>query len=147
MQCEHCTNEIENDLHSMLVVLQRVDQQGYSWFQCEQGQEMDGHNWQHSHCSHAHMLDNVAACIHTHYKEDDLTRVPVTQVRLHRHVLNRGLTCAVCETPLEKNAYRFCLTHATPVNRLPHSHESLDGWCCSLEHARIEALNVLENEK
>lgn len=145
--CEHCTEDIASveEAHSMLVVLQKVNKDtGYSWFQCEQGSLVDGHNWQHWHCGRSALREGVARCIGEHYMESDLIPVPTTQVRFHKRVLNAGLICKVCQEKLTDTAYRFCLTHATPFNWVPDdSHNDLGEWCCSLEHARQNALATI----
>ena len=150
MQCEQCNVDINGveEAHSMLVVLQKVDQSGYSFFQCESGSLVHGHTFQHWHCSRDEMLIGVQDCINNHHDEQFLQSVPVSQVRLHMHVLNAGLICKVCQEPLKEQAYRFCLTVATPSNYVPdESHDSSKEWCCSLDHARQSALSILDSLK
>lgn len=144
VSCEHCqcTIETPEKAHSMLVVLQRIDTSGYAWSQCEQGaKNAHNHTYQHWHCGQATMLGGVTKCVREHYQENGLTRVPATQVQVHKAVLGTGLNCKVCRQALKTVAYRFCLTHATPENSVPdESHDELKEWCCSLEHARQSAL-------
>ena len=148
MQCEQCSTDMTGveEAHSMLVVLQKVDRiRGYSFYQCEQGSMVDGHTFQHWHCSKEEMIDGVKACIHDHHMEQLLQSVPSSQVRLHTFVLNAGLSCKVCQDPLKDQAYRFCITVATPINYSPdQSHDSGGEWCCTLEHARDNAVHTLE---
>lgn len=149
MNCEHCSNEIPGveDAHSMLIVLQKVGQNGYSWYQCEQGGYVDGHSFQHWHCSKEEMVSGVKICLNDHHMEQLLQSVPSNQVRLHVHVLNAGLLCWMCHKPLDEHAYRFCLTVATPQNKIiGESHSSIGDWCCSLEHARAYAIKYLDEE-
>jgi hypothetical protein len=65
-------------------------------------------------------------------------------VRLHRTVLKAGLVCKVCGSSLTTQAYRFCLTHATPENSVPDdSQNELGEWACSLGHAKESALRTI----
>lgn len=147
MNCEQCNAQIANisSTHSMVVVLQKVDAtNGYSFFQCEQGALYQNVNFQHWSCSKAHMLQQVQNCINTHYLETSLIARDTTQVRLHNAVFNNALTCKQCGTRLTSVAYRFCLTHATPVNSVPDdSLNELGEWCCSLDHARQSVLKTV----
>lgn len=147
MQCEHCSQEHDfEESHSTIAVLQRVTAQGYAFHQCEQGQEYNGVNWQHYHCSHEHMKSNFAACLNEHYSEQDLHAIPPGggTTNLHKVVLGKALSCKICNQPLTSVAYRFCLTRATPVNHVPDgSLDPLAGWCCSLDHARQAALAIV----
>ena len=147
LSCEQCaTGHGILDSHSMLVVLQKVDTGGYTFFQCENGQEWAYMNYQHFCCSQECMGQAVRACLNEHHQEQHLHPIPPGEgsTILHRIVLGRGLACAVCHAALEAVAYRFVLTRATPYNELPHSHHGLEGWCCSLEHARSAAHAVLD---
>lgn len=147
MQCEQCSSDISSveEAHSMLIVLQKVDRAGYSFYQCENGSLVHGHNWQHWHCSKEEMISGVHDCITNHHDEQFLQSVPKSQVRLHKHILNAGLICKVCQEPLKDQAYRFCLTVATPANYVPdESHDSHGEWNCSLEHARQNAIKTLQ---
>lgn len=150
MRCERCNKTIESVevAHSMVVVLQKVDMNnGYSYFQCEQGSLVDGHHFQHWHCNREEMRAGVTDCISNHYAENNLVLVPKTQVRLHTYVLGTGLACKQCQATLTSVAYRFCLTHATPVNSIPdQSHHELGEWCCSLDHARTSALATISQQ-
>lgn len=149
MKCEQCDNDAPyEESHSMLVVLQKIDHSGYSWYQCTNGKFIDGHTYQHWHCSKEDMLSGVKECIVKHHDESYLQSVPSTQVGLHKHVFYANLYCKVCQSPLNEQAYRFCLTVATPVNYIADdSHDMLGEWCCSLEHARISAMKNLEGYK
>lgn len=143
MNCETCTREIATieEAHSMLVVLQKVTPDGYSFYQCDSGAEYSGLTYQHFHCNRAEMLAGVRACINEHHDESLLIPVSPQQVRLHRLVFRAGLACKVCGMPLTTQAYRFCLTHATPVNSVPDdSMNELGEWCCSIDHARQQTL-------
>jgi hypothetical protein len=137
--CEHteCAEKVHHEqAHSCLIVLQKVDKEGYYYFQCEQGQTMHYHNYQHWHCSHKHMKSGVIECIDSHYKEIDLHKPESGTTRLHKMVLN-GQPCEICSESLVNQAYRFCITPATPVNYELHDHTAiLGGWCCSLDHAK-----------
>jgi len=147
--CEHsdCTSEHEfENSHSSVAVLQRVDQGGYTFFQCEQGQDHNFVNWQHYHCCHGHMKEGLSDCLNNHYKEEYLHPVNGggTTV-LHKIVLGSALSCKVCQQPLSNEAHRFCLTRCTPVNQVPDdSLNDLSEWCCSLAHARQSALAIIE---
>lgn len=146
MKCEKCQSHIATieDAHSMVIVLQKVSSSGYSYCQCDKGAEYGGLTFQHFHCSRHEMIDGVQTCVKEHYEEENLIPVSPTQVRLHKTVLSAGLTCKVCGTPLNQQAYRFCLTHATPVNSVPDdSQNELGEWCCSLDHARTSVLSTL----
>jgi hypothetical protein len=149
MQCEHCNNDVAyNDAHSMIIVLQKCTTYGYSWMQCERGNLVDGHNFQHWHCGIDHMQASVKRCISEHYSEDALISVPVTQVRLHRQVLAACLICKICQERIIDTAYRFALTVATPFNWIPDdSQDVLGGWCCSLDHARQHAHLAIDSIK
>jgi hypothetical protein len=142
--CETCTKEIPTpeDAHSMVVVLQKVTPYGYFYYQCEDGAEVNTLTFQHWYCSHEEMVAGVKECINEHHLEEKLIAIPPTQVRLHKTVLKAGLRCKMCGAPLQSVAYRFCLTHAEPVNSVPDdSMNELGEWCCSLEHARQSALS------
>jgi hypothetical protein len=148
MQCEHCSQEHEfEESHSTIAVLQRVDTDGYTFHQCEQGQDYNGAQWQHWHCSHEHMKANFAACLNDHYAEEHLHPIPPGggTTNMHSVVLASNLNCKVCQQPLTTVAYRFCITRCTPVNHVPdNSLDELANWCCSLEHARQSALAIIE---
>src|SRR6266436_2956395 len=118
MNCETCQTNIATieEAHSMVIVLQRVTPDGYSYYQCDLGEEYGGLTFQHWHCNRTEMLAGVKVCINGHHDESLLTPVPASQVRLHKTVLHAGLVCKVCGASLTTQAYRFCLTHATPVN-------------------------------
>lgn len=148
MRCETCSTDIASvDIaHSMVIVLQKVALDGYSYYQCESGIEHGGLTFQHFHCNHQEMIAGVKACINLHYQEPYLTSPePGNVVRLHRTVLRAQLNCKVCGSKLTTQAYRFCLTHATPLNSVPDdSQNELGEWCCSLAHARQSVVNILE---
>ena len=148
MQCEHCSQEHEfEESHSSIAVLQKVDTNGYTFHQCEQGQDYNGVNWQHYHCSHEHMIANFKSCLSEHYQEQDLHPIPSGSgtTNMHRVVLNAKLSCKVCQQPLTQVAYRFCLTRCTPVNDVPdNSLDELANWCCSLDHAKQNAAAIIE---
>ena len=147
MKCEHCDQQIESVevAHSMVIVLQKVSTDGYSYYQCDQGTEYGGLTYQHFCCSHPEMVSMVQSCINTHYHESDLIAISPQQVRLHRTVLNAHLTCKVCQLALTTQAYRLCLTYATPdiATPLGDSLNELSGWCCSLSHAQESALAII----
>src|SRR6266851_564453 len=142
--CEHtkCSEtKGYEEAHSSLVVLQKVDKRGYTYHQCEQGQEVYFHNFQHWHCSHEHMQVGLTRCINEHYTESDLHPPIAGTTILHKVVLSSHLLCRICNAPLTDIAYRFCLTYATPVNSIPdNSMDELGEWCCSLVHAQQLAL-------
>ncbi len=127
----------------MLIVLQRVTLAGYSFYQCDSGAEYGGLTYQHFHCNRAEMVAGVKACINEHHDERLLIPVSPREVRLHR-ILKAGLNCLWCGVPLSGEAYRFCLTHATPGNSVPDdSMSELGEWCCSLDHARQKSLSYV----
>ena len=148
--CEHteCSRTIGlEDAHSAVAVLQKVDTNGYQFYQCEQGQEVDFARWNHFHCSPEHMKANFAVCIKEHYSENLLHPIPLGagSTILHRIVLGSKLKCKVCQSALETQAYRFCLTHCTPINSVPdNSMNELGEWCCSLAHAQVQALTHIQ---
>jgi hypothetical protein len=145
--CEHpaCSETTgHEEAHSSLVVLQKVDKNGYTYHQCEQGQEVNYLNFQHWHCSHEHMQSGLTRCINEHYAESDLHPPIAGTTILHRVVLSSHLLCKTCNAPLTDVAYRFCLTLATPINHVPdESQNELGEWCCSLDHARQSALSII----
>lgn len=131
--------------HSAVAVLQKVDTSGYSFFQCEQGQEYNFVNWQHYHCCHDHMKEGLVDCLNEHYKEEYLHPIQGGGTTiLHKIVLGSNLDCKICQQPLTSVAYRFCLTLCTPVNHVPDESLNETGeWCCSLEHAKQSALSIV----
>ena len=151
--CEHplgCTNTVEEVAHelahSMLVVLQKVDHTGFSFYQCNRGARVDFHNWQHWHCSHEHAKEGVKYCIATHHHPRYLQKPKEGTSNLHAIVFESDLTCVFCSKPLTSEAYRFCLTYATPYNDIVgYAHDEFSGWCCNYEHAVDIALEVLRN--
>ena len=148
MICEHCSNDIEgiHVAHSAVAVLQKVTPAGYMFYQCEDGQEFNYVTYQHFACDRDHMRNLYQQCVQEHYSEQLLHSIPpgAGTTILHRIVLDRGLTCKVCATPLVHMAYRFCLTVSTPVNFVPDNSLDEQGeWCCSLEHARQSALEII----
>ena len=132
--CEHTEcNETKGheEAHSSLIVLQKVDKNGYTYHQCEQGQEVNSLNFQHWHCSHEHMKIGLTKCINEHYAENDLHPPIAGTTILHKVVLSSHLHCKICNAPLTNVAYRFCHTHATPVNAVvDDSQNELGEWCC-----------------
>lgn len=124
------------------MVLHKLDSvKGYSFYQCQDAPEV---KTQHCYCSEAHMLANVTVCLNTHYAETDLVPMPVNQVTLHNAVFAQKPACKVCGVTLTSVAYRFALTHATPIARLlDESTNDLGEWCCSLDHARQNAQTTL----
>ena len=147
INCETCQLDIPTleESHSMVTVLQKVTPEGYSYYQCDRGIEVNGLTFQHWHCSHEEMVDSVRECINSHYHEGDLIPISPEQVRLHRTVFKAHIRCKVCGVPLQIQAYRFCLTHAEPVNSVPDdSMNELGEWCCSLDHARASALKYIQ---
>jgi len=146
--CEHgaCGNAHEHsESHSMWAVLQKVTPAGYTYFQCEQGQDFRWVNYQHFHCCHGHMLAGMAACIEEHYGEEQM-QAPGGATILHKLALQSGLICQQCQAPLTHQAYRFCLTQGLPWHRSDNSeHEHTMNWCCSLEHAKEQVLLVIKS--
>jgi hypothetical protein len=143
--CEHCDSAVDDHInaHSMWAVLQKVSADGYSWFQCAEGQTFRDVNYQHFHCDHDHMITGMLRCIESHYQEATLQKA--TGTNLHSVVLQAGLLCKACHNPLTKEAYRFCLTQGLPFHRVPdNSTEAKEQWCCSLEHAKICVRQVLQ---
>src|SRR5260370_8809277 len=93
MKCETCQNDIATvgKAYSMLVVLQKVTPDGYSYHQCDSGTEQSGLTYQHFHCNRGEMLAGVKACINEHYQEEKLIPVSSQQVILHKIVLSANL--------------------------------------------------------
>ena len=156
MQCDHpdCSESIAHMVkdhitaHSMVAVLQKVDQAGYSFFQCEEGQEREFVRYQHFHCSHTCMKENMRQCLSQHYTEEKLHSIPNGggTTRMHTIILRGNVSCLVCAAPLINQAYRFCLTQSTPVNYIPDTSNHMFGeWCCSLNHALESALYTIES--
>jgi hypothetical protein len=150
MICEHCSDSIEgiHVAHSAVAVLQKVTPEGYTFYQCEDGQEYAYVTYQHFSCTHEHMIQNFGACVSQHYSENLLHPIPSGGgiTRLHKIVLRNHLVCIVCQSALEAVAYRFCISICTPINSIPDdSHDQLGGWCCSLEHARQSALSIISS--
>lgn len=149
LTCEHeCNGRMEKpeDSHSMWAVLQKVDMNGYNFFQCEEGQEHNFVNYQHFHCCHKHMQAGMVTCLNEHYGEEKLHPIPSGQgtTILHRIVLGGGLSCKVCGSLLTSVAYRFCLTQGLPQIRVPDQGlEHFGEWCCSFEHAKQSALAII----
>lgn len=130
----------------MVIVLQKVTPDGYSFYQCDSGAEYSGLTYQHFHCNRDEMLAGVKVCINEHYDEGKLIAVSPREVRLHKTVLHAGIDCLWCGVPLSGEAYRFCLTHATPENSIPDdSMNELGEWCCSLEHAKQSVLKTIDS--
>lgn len=144
MNCDSCSAQISDVMfsHSVVIVLQKLDSvNGYSWMQCNQGTQL---KTQHCYCSEAHMVSNIASCINTHYSEANLVSVPISQVSLHSYVFNKNPVCKVCGVSLNTVAYRFCLTHATPVTLVADtSNTEMGEWCCSFAHAQQSALAII----
>lgn len=139
MICEHCNEHISRieATHSLLILLQKVTPNGYTYGQCEQGQEYNQTNWQHFHCSEAHMIQNAQHCVNQHYSEDILHSGEAGTTRVHQLMLDGTHHCTLCQAPLTMVAYRFALTGATPYNHEPDkSMDQLQEWCCSLDHAK-----------
>ncbi len=147
MQCEGstCSKAIIPEIsHSVVVVLQKLDkEQGYTFFQCEEGNVFRGMRWQHFTCDIECLKATLTDCINQHYQESFLHPIPTGQgsTRLHDMVLtNTSNTCAFCHSPLTSVAYRFCLTRAIPATEPLNDHTDFAGWCCSLDHARQHVL-------
>lgn len=147
MQCETCSAPISvvDASHSVVIVLQKVDYtNGYSYHQCDTGEIYNGLSYQHFYCSEVHMKESVPTCINTHFAETDLHSPVVGSTNLDKQVFAGNLLCKVCGVPLVTSAYRFCLTNATPYNRvLDNSQNELEEWCCSLAHAQEQATKNL----
>jgi len=146
--CEHdnCSEQLSHEeAHSCVVVLQKVDKQGYTYHQCEQGQEINFMNYQHWHCSHEHMQAYLLTCVNEHYSEEELHPPIAGTTILHKIVLGSNLTCKACGKSLTEQAYRFCLTQATPVNAIPDdSHSETGEWCCSLSCAKQSVVKTIQ---
>ncbi len=151
MICEHCTVDIPGtteEAHSAVAVLQKVTSDGYSFYQCENGQEHLGVSYQHFTCKLEHMRGLFSTCVQEHYGEHMLQSILSGggTSRLHQIILSKKLPCKICSTPLITQGYRFCLTVCTPMNYVPdNSLDYLGEWCCSLDHARQSALAIIQN--
>lgn len=145
--CEQlgCSEQVDvTTSHSLWAVLQKVDASGYSFFQCEEGQEYNDVNYQHFCCCHQHMQQHMMICLNDHYKEELLHAPRGGSTILHKVVLKSNLSCKICQSSLSQVAYRFCLTQGLPQNRVPdESLDSLGEWCCSLDHARQATLAII----
>lgn len=147
--CEHCgKNNLEtHEAHSMLIVLQKVNKiEGYSFYQCDKGNNIvNGRTMQHWHCNKDEMKVNVIKCINEHFKKEYLKCMPVNEIPLHNIILCQGLKCKVCFNDLSFEAYRFCLTNATPINNIPdESFNILKEWTCSFEHAKQSVIKTIK---
>lgn len=152
MICENCSKEIPNQLsgeyisaHSSVAVLQYINKlYGYKFYQCEDGQPFANVTYQHYHCSHNCMLTNMISCINNHYSSDKLNPIPIGQgsTILDKIILGNGFSCSQCQLPLTFEAYRFCLVRCTPINAV-HNGEDDSGWCCSYDHAKQQALQLI----
>lgn len=148
LNCERCQKFIPTveEAHSMVIVLQKVFTDGYSYYQCNSGAEYGGLTYQHFHCCREEMIAGVRSCINEHYSDNTLIPISPTQVQLHKTVLRAGINCKLCKSPITIQAYRFCLTHATPGSSVPDdSQNELGEWCCSLEHARVSVLRIIDH--
>ncbi len=150
LTCERpqCNNQMGiEEAHSIVIVLQKVTPSGYTFFQCEEGQEFRFMNWQHFYCSNTCMGNHLHSCLHEHHAEEKLHPIPtgMGSTIIHKVVLGSELLCKVCQAPLATNAYRFCATRATPYNLVfDESQNELGEWCCSLEHARQSASSTIQ---
>lgn len=147
IKCEACSKNASHPraMHSMLIPLQKVTLYGYSDYQCDNGVEYNYINKQHWHCSEDCMLSNLEKCINTHYTENKFSEPNNSSINLHRIVFGAHLNCKVCNSPLTELAYRFCLVMATPYNKFMDEHiDETKEWCCSLEHAKQSAIQMLE---
>lgn len=143
--CENCSTEHHiNESHSMLIVLQKSSVTGSSFFQCDKGNEHNTLTFQHWNCSSDCMKISVLNCIDNHFQESDLQNDP--NVNFHRLVSKSEIYCKNCYTPLlNHDAYRFCLTVATPFNYiLGESMNDLGEWCCSLSCAKERAKSFIQ---
>lgn len=149
IQCEVCQGNISSPLaaHSMLIHLQKVTPDGYTYGQCQLGTEVNYHKGQHWYCSEHEMVGELPTCINTHHTEDMLHGIEpgAGKTILHTIVLEKNqLACKVCAAALTTQAYRICLQIALPYNAIPDNQsDELQGWCCSLEHAKQSALATL----
>lgn len=147
MQCHACNRELSDPANSpsIVIVLQKVEPSGYTFYQCDDGQEFQYLTLQHFHCSQRCLRSGVEKCLTEHYDEEKLHPIPVGEGRtvLHKIVAANVHNCVWCKKPLNGVAYRFLLTHATPINRTIHTHYETIGWCCSLSCARARALELL----
>jgi hypothetical protein len=149
ISCERCNTIVEDHViaHSSLIVLQKISlKEGYTFYQCDNGSSVDHHTYQHWHCSHDCMQEGMLVCIQGHYQENLLKPPAIGNVvNLHTFVLSDVLlTCTYCAKPLDQEAYRFCITMATPVNHIPdNSHLEKEQWCCSLAHAKECAMKTI----
>lgn len=150
LTCEHCAANIATVevSHSLVAVLQKVDSSGYSFFQCESGQDYSFVNYQHFECCQACLKAKMADCITNHYGESSLHPIPAWggSTILHKVVLGSNLVCKLCNAALSTSGYRIGLTLCTPVNSVPDESQNERGeWCCSLEHAQQSALAIVSN--
>lgn len=145
MNCQQCDQEHElEQSHSSVIVLQKVSGNDYMYYQCDQGQFAHGHTWQHWNCSHDCMKSSLTECVNEHYSEEKLHPIQSGSTTLHHLVLRSGCVCSICQSPLSITAYRFCVTRATPLNAVEDgSHDALTGWCCSLDHAKMNVLSYI----
>lgn len=151
--CAHCgtpiigiDTEITNyHAHSMVIIVQRIDSNGYSFYQCDGGQKVHRHTYNYWHCSRDHMMQAMPKHITNHVVEGRFqSPAPGNIVNLHL-VLDDGLQCEVCGKLLIEEAYRIQLWHGTPIAGVPEGATNSDeeGWCCSLAHAKQQAHNVV----
>lgn len=134
--------------HSMIAVLQKVSLlAGYQFYQCDLSPNyVNFVNYQHLHVSREHMKRGMQDCIANHYAEIFLHSIPAGQgqTNLAAIVLGAGLKCKMSNVPLVNAAYRFCLTHCTPINEVPdESLNMLGEWCSTLALAQQSALAII----
>lgn len=150
MKCENCNQTIIPEIsHSTVVVLQKLSKtDGYTFFQCEEGNEFHNMRYQHFCCGTYCMQQKLLGCINEHYLEEHLHPITVGgTTTLHEIVLSAGRTCAVCNEALSDVCYRFCLTHATPFCQPLNDQSDYGEWCCSLDHAKQNATSTINNIK
>jgi len=147
LTCKQCSKEHAfEESHSTLVVLQHVGPNGYKYYQCDQGEPVDGHTWQHWNCSHDCMRSSLLECVEQHYSEALLHPPLSGTTNLHLQIAREHLACPVCQADIAEVGYRFCFTRATPINAVEDGtlHHLL-GWCCSLDHAKIAASAYIDH--
>lgn len=143
MKCANCNKTIIPEIScSTVVELQKVSEDAYTFFQCEQGQDFRAMNWQHFCCSLDCMKEMLTKCINEHNNENDLHGITEGYSRFHKFILSNNLNCSLCNNPIQ-SGYRFCLTFATPIFGNINDHRDLSNWCCSLEHAKEQAINLV----
>ena len=107
MKCANCGKTIIPEIsYSTVIVLQKVSQDTYTFFQCSDGQEFKSFKWQHFCCNVACMIEMIQKCVSEHHQESNLHEIQMGQgyTSIHKIILGAGLQCILCNNPIEDKA-------------------------------------------